>query len=139
MLPKNVMFCSMLRKPVLPNYCLDEMVMMHEVIPGVCLVVRIWEEVAAPEFLITYALINFICSIHGFARAWFVRRRSQQEQRLMTLGELSVELESAAPFVLQFGVMPSRTQLLEAARPDLVQAVKVGAPWELTYSHLAPI
>ncbi|EIE21284.1 hypothetical protein COCSUDRAFT_48336 [Coccomyxa subellipsoidea C-169] len=45
-------------------------------------------------------------------------------RRLMTLGDLSLELEKAVPFVLQFGVMPSRTQLLEAGRPDLLQAVK---------------
>ncbi len=44
----------------------------------------------------------------------------------MTLGDLSLELEKAVPFVLQFGVMPSRTQLLEAGRPDLLQAIKVG-------------
>lgn len=47
-------------------------------------------------------------------------------QRLMTLGDLSLELEKAVPFVLQYGVMPSRAQLLEAGRADLVQAVKVG-------------
>lgn len=43
----------------------------------------------------------------------------------MTLGDLSLELERAAPFVLQFGVMPSSAQLLEAGRADLVQAIKV--------------
>ena len=43
----------------------------------------------------------------------------------MTLGALSLELEKAVPFVLQYGIMPSRAQLLEAGRADLVQAVKV--------------
>ncbi len=43
----------------------------------------------------------------------------------MTLGDLSLELEKAVPFVLQYGIMPSRAQLLEAGRADLVQAVKV--------------
>ncbi|CAL8466218.1 g5754 [Coccomyxa elongata] len=61
-------------------------------------------------------------------------------QRLMTLGDLSLELEKAVPFVLQYGIMPSRAQLLEAGRADLVQAVKrmggfkrVAAALELAY------
>ncbi|BDA51113.1 probable low molecular weight phosphotyrosine protein phosphatase at N-terminal half [Coccomyxa sp. Obi] len=61
-------------------------------------------------------------------------------QRLMTLGDLSLELEKAVPFVLQYGIMPSRAQLLEAGRTDLVQAVKrmggfkrVAAALELAY------
>ena len=50
--------------------------------------------------------------------------RAQNERKLRTLGELSLELESCVPFVLQYGVMPSSVQLLEAGRPDLAQAIK---------------
>lgn len=50
--------------------------------------------------------------------------RAQNERKLRTLGELSLELETCVPFILQYGVMPSRVQLLEAGRPDLVQAIK---------------
>lgn len=51
--------------------------------------------------------------------------RAVNEKRLQTLGELSLQLEAYVPFILQYGVMPSSTQLLEAGRPDLVQAIKV--------------
>lgn len=51
--------------------------------------------------------------------------REPSKQRLHTLGSLSMELEATAPHVLQYGVMPNQAQLLEADRPDLVQAVKV--------------
>lgn len=47
------------------------------------------------------------------------------KSQLQTLGDLSLELEAAAPYVLQYGVMPNRAQLLEAGRPDLARAVKV--------------
>ena len=50
--------------------------------------------------------------------------RAQNERKLRTLGELSLELETCVPFILQYGVMPSSVQLLEAGRPDLVQAIK---------------
>ena len=50
--------------------------------------------------------------------------RAQNERKLRTLGELSLELETCVPFILQYGVMPSSAQLLEAGRPDLVQAIK---------------
>ena len=52
-------------------------------------------------------------------------RRARNEKKLQTLGELSLELEASVPYILQFGVMPTSAQLLEAARPDLVQAIKV--------------
>ena len=52
--------------------------------------------------------------------------RAQNEKKLQTLGELSLELEASAAFILQYGVMPTSAQLLEADRPDLVQAIKVG-------------
>jgi hypothetical protein len=47
------------------------------------------------------------------------------EKKLATLGELSIELEAAAPFVLQYGIMPTAAQLLEAGRADLSQAIRV--------------
>ena len=45
---------------------------------------------------------------------------------MLTLGDMSGELEAAVPHVLQYGVMPNQAQLLEAGRPDLAQAVRVG-------------
>ena len=53
--------------------------------------------------------------------------RARSKRRMLRLGDLSGELEAAVPHVLQYGLMPNQAQLLEAGRPDLVQAVRVGA------------
>ncbi|KAK9901992.1 hypothetical protein WJX75_000516 [Coccomyxa subellipsoidea] len=74
---------------------------------------------------------SLIKAIHLWAGRTAVAKRLglacpplRQSQRLLTLGDLSLELERAVPFVLQFGVMPSSMQLLEAGRSDLVQSIK---------------
>ena len=68
--------------------------------------------------------------------------RAPGKRRMLRLGDLSGELEAAVPQVLQYGLMPNQAQLLEAGRPDLVQAVKVGGVPGLTLciaAHVGPL
>ena len=61
-------------------------------------------------------------------------RSARGKRRMLALGDVNGELEAAVPHVLQYGIMPTQAQLLEAGRPDLAQAVRVRRPPACTAS-----
>lgn len=57
-------------------------------------------------------------------------------RRLANVAQIGRELELIAPHALQYGLMPTRMQLLEAGRSDLMAAIQARRPPVKIFAHL---